>query len=101
MASYRQQVLVAFGEVEDALSDLSHLAEQSAALQQAVTSARESAELSGKRYRAGLVSYLEVVDTERTALASERLATQILGQRLQASVSLIKALGGGWENRTL
>jgi multidrug efflux system outer membrane protein len=101
VASYRQQVLVAFGEVEDALSDLSHLAEQSAALQQAVTSARQSAELSGKRYRAGLVSYLEVVDTERTALASERLATQILGQRLQASVSLIKALGGGWENRTL
>lgn len=99
VASYRQQVLVAFGEVEDALSDLRHLAEQSAALQQAVASARQSAELSGKRYRAGLVSYLEVVDTERTALASERLATQILGQRLQASVSLIKALGGGWEDR--
>jgi multidrug efflux system outer membrane protein len=97
VASYRQQVLLAFGEVEDALSDLRHLADQSAALQQAVTSARQAADLSGKRYRAGLVSYLEVVDSERTALASERLATQVLGQRLQASVSLIKALGGGWE----
>lgn len=100
VARYRQQVLAAFGEVEDALSDLRHLAGQSAALQQAVTSARESAVLSAKRYRAGLVSYLEVVDSERTALASERLATQVLGQRLQASVSLIKALGGGWESRT-
>jgi multidrug efflux system outer membrane protein len=99
VANYRQQVLVAFSEVEDALSDLHHLADQSAALQQAVASARDAEELSGKRYRAGLVSYLEVVVSERTALLTEQLATQVQGQRLQASVSLIKALGGGWEGR--
>jgi len=100
VAIYRQQVLVAFGEVEDALSDLRHLEDQSAALRQAVTSARLSAELSGKRYRAGLVSYLEVVISERSALVAEQLAAQVQGQRLQASVSLIKALGGGWQDRT-
>ncbi len=97
VANYRQQVLVAFSEVEDSLSDLHHLSTQTVALRQAVISARDAAELSGKRYRAGLVSYLEVVDSERTALVAEQLATQLQGQRLQASVSLIKALGGGWE----
>jgi len=100
VANYRQQVLVAFSEVEDALSDLHHLTVQAAALQQAAASARDAAELSGKRYRAGLVSYLEVVISERSALFAEQLATQIQGQRLQASVSLIKALGGGWESRS-
>lgn len=99
VALYRQQVLVAFSEVEDSLSDLYFLANQAAALQQAVASARDAAELSGKRYRAGLVSYLEVVVSERTALLTEQLATQVQGQRLQASVSLIKAIGGGWEER--
>lgn len=99
VALYRQQVLVAFSEVEDALSDLQHLTNQAVALQQAVASARDAAELSGKRYRAGLVSYLEVVVSERTALLTEQFATQVQGQRLQASVSLIKALGGGWEEK--
>ncbi|WP_305042250.1 efflux transporter outer membrane subunit [Geoalkalibacter sp.] len=101
VALYRQSLLIAFREVEDALSDLRHLAEQYDAESTATRSAREAAELSGKRYRAGLVSYLEVVDAERTALASERAATRILGQRLQAGVSLIKALGGGWSDEAL
>ncbi|UCF30861.1 MAG: efflux transporter outer membrane subunit [bacterium] len=98
VARYRKQVLVAFAEVEDALSDLRNLDVQSQAQRQAMTSARQASELSGKRYRAGLVSYLEVVVSERTALASELLAVRVLGLRLQASVTLIKALGGGWED---
>ncbi|MGW8311789.1 MAG: efflux transporter outer membrane subunit [Desulfuromonadales bacterium] len=98
VALYRQQVLTAFREVEDALSDIRILAEQYAAQQRALTSARQAADLSGKRYRAGLVSYLEVVVNERTALAIELLTTQALEQRFQASVSLIKALGGGWQD---
>jgi multidrug efflux system outer membrane protein len=98
VAAYRQQVLVAFREVEDALSDLRILAEQAEAQQRALTSARQAADLSGKRYRAGMVSYLEVVVSERTALATELLATLVLEQRFQASVSLIKALGGGWQS---
>ncbi len=98
VARYRQQVLVAFAEVEDALSGLRILCEQELAQQRAVDAARQAAELSDKRYRAGLVSYLEVVDSQRTALQIERSAVQILAQRLQSSVLLIKALGGGWEN---
>ncbi len=62
---------------------------------------QQASDISDKRYRAGLVSYLEVVDTQRTALQTERNAVQILGQRLQTSVLLIKALGGGWEVRAL
>jgi len=98
VASYRQQVLVAFREVEDALSDLRILAEQMEAQQRALAAARQAAELSGKRYRAGMVSYLEVVVSERTALVTELLANQVLEQHFQASVSLIKALGGGWQD---
>ncbi len=101
VARYRQQVLVAFAEVEDALAGLRILAEQGEALQRSVAASLQAQDISGRRYRSGLVSYLEVVDSQRTALQSERRATQILGQRLQASVSLIKALGGGWQDQTL
>ncbi len=100
VALYRQQLLIAFREVEDALSDIRALEKQSAAQQRALVSARQAADLSGKRYRAGLVSYLEVVVSERTALATELLATLVYEQSLQASVSLIKALGGGWQERS-
>ena len=96
VANYRQQLLVAFGEVEDSLLGLRLLSDQAGVQERAVQAARRAAELSDKRYRAGRVSYLEVVDTQRTALQAERAAVQILGQRLQTSVLLIKALGGGW-----
>lgn len=96
IANYRQQVLVAFQEVEDGLNGLQQLARQGQALQQAVDSARQAWEISEKRYRAGLVSYLEVVDTQRTALQAERALTQLQGEQLRTSVLLIKALGGGW-----
>ncbi len=101
VARYRQQVLVAFAEVEDALSGLRHLSDQAAAQAEAVAASRQAAELSGKRYRAGLVSYLEVVDSERTALQAERGAVQTLGERMQTGVLLIKALGGGWDDGTI
>jgi multidrug efflux system outer membrane protein len=99
VAVYRQQLLLAFQEVEDGLSGLRVLAQQADAQARAVASARRTADLSKTRYAAGLVGYLEVVDAERTALQSERLATQIQGQRLVTSVFLIKALGGGWQDR--
>ncbi len=95
-ADYRQQVLTAFQEVEDALSGVRILAEQQAIQDRAVKAAQRAAEISKKRYEAGYVSYLEVVDSERTALQTERAATRILRQRLETSVLLIKALGGGW-----
>ena len=101
VARYRQRVLVAFGEVEDSLSGIRRLAEQYAAQQRAVTNARRAAELATDRYRAGIVSYLEVVDASRDALQAERAAAQLAGQRLSAAVQLIKALGGGWNEEQL
>ena len=93
---YRQQVLVAFGEVENSLSAIRYLGEQSAAQERAVKGARRASELATERYRAGIVSYLEVVDASREALAAERANARLAGQRLVAAVQMIKALGGGW-----
>ncbi|HWN97088.1 MAG TPA: efflux transporter outer membrane subunit [Methylomirabilota bacterium] len=97
VAKYRQRVLVAFSDVENSLSGLHFLAQQSAAQDRAVASARRAAELATQRYTGGIVSYLEVVDADRGALLAERNSAQIVGQRLIASVQLIKALGGGWQ----
>lgn len=101
VARYRQQVLAAFGDVEDSLAGIRHLADQSAAQQRAVANARRAADLAGERYRSGIVSYLEVVDANREALQAERGSAQLSGQRLNAAVQLIKALGGGWALETL
>ena len=101
VALYRQQVLVAFGEVENSLSGIYHLNTQAEAQQRAVTNARRATDLATERYRSGIVSYLEVVDASREALQSERANAQLTGLRLIASVQLIKALGGGWETQSL
>jgi len=101
VALYRQQVLVAFGEVEDSLSGINHFAVQAEAQQRAVTSARRAQELATQRYRSGLVAYIEVVDASRDALTAERANAELAGQRLIATVQLIKALGGGWDQRPI
>jgi multidrug efflux system outer membrane protein len=101
IAHYREQVLVAFGEVENSLSGIRYLTTQAEAQQRAVTNARRAADLATDRYRSGIVSYLEVVDASREALQSERANAELAGQRLIASVQLIKALGGGWEYQAL
>jgi len=101
VARYRQQVLVAFGEVENSLSGIRHLIDQAAAQQRAVANARRAAELATDRYRSGIVSYLEVVDASRDALRAERANAQLAGQRLITAIQLIKALGGGWSERQL
>jgi outer membrane protein, multidrug efflux system len=95
-ARYRGQVLVAFSEVENNLSGIRYLAEQAAAQERAVASSQRAADLARQRYESGISSYLEVVDANRAALASQRIRAQLTGQRLIASVQLIKALGGGW-----
>jgi multidrug efflux system outer membrane protein len=101
VAHYRQQVLVAFQEVEDGLSGLRLLTQQIDQQTTAVRAAQRTADLSGKRYQAGLSNYLEVVDANRSVLNNQRLITQINGQRLVLSVQLIKALGGGWQESPL
>lgn len=97
VATYRQRVLVAFREVQDALTGTRLLAEQAEAQRRALTSARRAAELARIRYDSGYVSYFEVIEADRTALTVERTSAQLDGQRLSATVSLIKALGGGWQ----
>jgi NodT family efflux transporter outer membrane factor (OMF) lipoprotein len=93
---YRQQVLMAFQEVEDGLSGLRVLEEQAAAYDKAVQSAQRTVEISTSRYREGLAQYVEVITAETALLANERTAAQILEQRLLTTVQLIQALGGGW-----
>ncbi|HWF20195.1 MAG TPA: efflux transporter outer membrane subunit [Verrucomicrobiae bacterium] len=98
---YQQQVLVAFGDVEDSLSDIHYLADQAAAQERAVSHSKRASDLATERYTSGIVSYLEVVDASRDLLQSERSAAQLAGQRLIADVQLIKSLGGGWSETAL
>ncbi len=96
LAAYRQQVLVAFREVQEALTASRLLAEQAAAQDRALAFSRRAAVLAKTRYDAGYVSYLDVVDAQRTELGNERASAQLAAQRLNVSVALVKALGGGW-----
>jgi NodT family efflux transporter outer membrane factor (OMF) lipoprotein len=97
VATYRQNVLTAFQEVEDNLSGLRILDEESRKQHQAVQSAEHSLALSTNRYKGGLVTYLEVITAQSTALSNERTAVDILTRRMNSTVLLIKALGGGWD----
>ena len=100
-ANYRQTVLTALQEVEDNLATLRILNDEAKAQEAAVAAAEHSLELSTNRYKGGVVSYLEVTTAQSTALADERAAVDILRRRMTASVSLIKALGGGWNSANL
>jgi multidrug efflux system outer membrane protein len=99
IAQYRDQVLVAFKDVEDQLAALRLLAEQAQAQERAVTSAGRTTGLSNARYRAGYVSQLELLDAQRSELRNRREALQVRSARYQATVALVRALGGGWETR--
>jgi multidrug efflux system outer membrane protein len=96
LAQYRGQVLNAFREVEDQLSALRLLDEQSQAQQRAVDAARRASTISETRYRNGMVSQLELLDAKRSELRNRRQALQIRAAQSQATVGLIRALGGGW-----
>ena len=97
VANYRQTVLTGFQEVEDNLAALRILEQEAAVQDEAVKSARESLTITLNQYRAGTANYLAVVVAQAVALSNERAALTILGRRLAASVTLIKALGGGWD----
>jgi outer membrane protein TolC len=101
VASYRQTVLAAFQEVEDDLSNLRYLAEESVQEQEAVTASQQALALELERYRAGTDSYLNVITTQIIALGDQQTAITILERRMSAAVDLIKALGGGWDASTL
>ncbi|MGA8029395.1 MAG: efflux transporter outer membrane subunit [Bryobacteraceae bacterium] len=97
VANYRQAALTAFQEVEDNLSTLRILEQESAKQHEASAAAENSLQLSLNRYKGGLVTYLEVVTAQSTALTNERTEVDLLRRRMDASVQLIKALGGGWD----
>ena len=96
VARYRQSVLVAFEEVEDSLAAQSLLASEQRAETAALESARKTLEIASNRYRAGLVTYLEVATAQSAELNHERTSVRLHGQQLVATVVLIKSLGGGW-----
>jgi len=96
VAEYRQAVLAGFQEVEDNLAALRILGEEAEVQEGAVRAARESVLLTTNQYKAGIVSYINVVTVQTTQLNNERTAMGILGRRLVAAVTLVKALGGGW-----
>ena len=101
VANYRQTVLAGFQEVEDNLAALRILEQEAAVQDEAVKSARESLTITLNQYRAGTANYLAVVVAQAVALSNERTALTILARRLTASVTLIKALGGGWDTAQL
>ncbi len=98
VAAYRETVLGGFAEVEDQLAALRILEQEAEAQDDALASARQSLELTLNQYKAGTVSYLNVVTVQATALASERNAVAVFGNRMIASVALVRALGGGWSS---
>jgi NodT family efflux transporter outer membrane factor (OMF) lipoprotein len=101
VADYRQTVLTAFQEVEDGISGLSVLDRAAQSQQLAVEDSQNALRIANDRYVGGLVTYLDVINAQEQLLTNQRLATQILSQRLLTSVFLVKALGGGWDARSL
>lgn len=96
VALYRKQVLDAFRDVESQLVSLQLLQQQSEAQQRAVGTAMHATALSDTRYRNGYVSQLELLDAQRSELRNRRTAVQVRGAQYQATVQLIRALGGDW-----
>jgi NodT family efflux transporter outer membrane factor (OMF) lipoprotein len=96
VATYRQTVLAAFQAVEDNLAALRILESEAGVQDLAVKAAERSVALTTNQYRAGTISYLNVITTQTIALANEVTAVQILGRRMAATILLVEALGGGW-----
>jgi NodT family efflux transporter outer membrane factor (OMF) lipoprotein len=97
VANYRQTALAALQDVEDNLATLRILEEEAKLEQDSVDAARLSLQLTLNQYKAGTVSFLNVVTVQASLLAEERNAVNILNRRLTAAVGLVRALGGGWQ----
>jgi NodT family efflux transporter outer membrane factor (OMF) lipoprotein len=99
--SYRQTVLAGFEQVEDEIVTLRVLEQQAVVEDKTVKAAREAEALTLNQYKAGTVPYSSVITAQTTRLSSEQTALSVLSSRLQASVALIEALGGGWSTSQL
>ncbi len=95
--SYRQTVLTSFQQVEDEIVTLRVLEQEGVIEEETVKAAREAEALTLNQYKAGTVPYSSVITAQTTRLSAEETALQVLSSRLQASVALIEALGGGWD----
>jgi NodT family efflux transporter outer membrane factor (OMF) lipoprotein len=96
-AGYKAAVIAAFKDVEDQLSSLRILEQESTAEQKAVASAQHSYEISNQRYKGGVTGYLEVLTAEAALLQNQRTAVDLQTRQFVASVGLVRALGGGWD----
>jgi NodT family efflux transporter outer membrane factor (OMF) lipoprotein len=101
VADYQETILRSLQDVEDSLSTLRILREESDVQASAVAAAERSVAQATNRYRGGVATYLEVIAAQSAALNNERTALSLLSRRLSASVLLIKALGGGWDVSSL
>jgi len=101
VANYRQTVLTGFEQVEDELVTLRVLEQQAVVEDAAVVASKEAERLTLNQYKAGTVPYSSVITAQTTRLSSEESALTVLSDRLQASVALIEALGGGWSTAKL
>jgi multidrug efflux system outer membrane protein len=98
LAAYVNQILIAYGDVEDALTDLHALSDEVVTLREAVSASKNYLRLAQSQYKYGLIDYLIVIDAERTLLANQLSLAQAVNLQMAASVHLIKALGGGWDS---
>jgi len=101
VANYRQTVLTGFQQVEDNVAALRILEHEAQVQDKAVTAAQKYLELAITRYKGGVTSYLEVTTAESAALSDEVTAVNILGRRMVDAVTLVQALGGGWDRSSL
>jgi NodT family efflux transporter outer membrane factor (OMF) lipoprotein len=101
IATYRQTSLTAFQEVEDNVAALRILENEAQQQRHAVASSQDSLQIFTNRYKGGVDTYLQVITAQTIELANERNDIDILRRRLDASVLLIKALGGGWNTSNL
>jgi len=100
-AAYKAVVLAAFNDVEDQLSGLRILEQESTVEQRAVESAQHSYDISNQRYKGGVTSYLEVLTAEAALLQNQRTAISLQTRQFVSSVGLVRALGGGWDANQL
>ncbi|MDR3099065.1 MAG: RND transporter, partial [Paraburkholderia sp.] len=98
-ADYKATVLNAFQQVEDNLALLHHLGDEAQREDEALTAAQRTLTLSMSRYRDGVVSYLDVVTAQTTELSTQIASLELDTRRLDATVGLIQAIGGGWSTR--
>ena len=96
-AAYRNTVFKAFNDVEDQLSGLKILEQESGVEQHAVEAAQQSYDLSNQRYKGGVTSYLEVLTSEAALIQNQRTAIDLQTRQFVSSVGLVRSLGGGWD----